>query len=265
MDDDMLYTLSVFVTEPVIWTARFEWREMTPMEVCAIGTFWKSIGDAMDIDYHPLSKHEKGWKDGIDFYNDIKDWAEEYEMKEMVPAKTNKTVADETVALLLYWTPKSFRETALKVITAIMSDRLRNAMVYDKPPPQYFWLVDLIFSTRRFVLRYLWLPRPSFLRVRNVVKTPDEKTGRLHATSYQAHPFYMKPGILNRWGLEAWMVRFMRGDVPGEKGDLYSPQGFTFEEVGPKSMVGKGVEDMRKTEMLLERTRTSGCPFAFSG
>jgi hypothetical protein len=34
---DMLYTLSVFITEPITWVKKYEWREMTDMELCAIG------------------------------------------------------------------------------------------------------------------------------------------------------------------------------------------------------------------------------------
>ncbi len=46
-NEDLLYTLSVFITEPISWIAKYEWRELTDMEICAIGTFWKSIGDSM--------------------------------------------------------------------------------------------------------------------------------------------------------------------------------------------------------------------------
>src|SRR5687767_7475550 len=55
-NDDLLYTLSVFITEPISWINRFEWRQVTDLEICALGTFWKSIGDAMSIDYSDL-KH----------------------------------------------------------------------------------------------------------------------------------------------------------------------------------------------------------------
>lgn len=72
--DDLLYTLSVFITEPITWVEKYEWRPMTEMEVCAIATFWKSIGDAMGIEYvDRLARAE--WADGLDFYEDIKNWA----------------------------------------------------------------------------------------------------------------------------------------------------------------------------------------------
>jgi hypothetical protein len=35
--DDLLYTLSVFVTEPITWVGKYEWRSMTEIgEMC----FW---------------------------------------------------------------------------------------------------------------------------------------------------------------------------------------------------------------------------------
>lgn len=128
-DDDLLYTLSVFITEPVAWVNKYEWRKMTDMEICAISTLWKSIGDGMGIQYAGrLSQTE--WKDGIEFYEDIKSWAERYESKYMVPALTNKKTADELVPLLLYWTPGFLKGFASNLVGVLMGDMLRTAMSY---------------------------------------------------------------------------------------------------------------------------------------
>ncbi|KAK9385123.1 hypothetical protein V1515DRAFT_582326 [Lipomyces mesembrius] len=49
---------------------------------------WKSIGDAMGIKYDGrLSDTE--WTDGLQFYEDIKACAFDYEEKYMIPAKSN--------------------------------------------------------------------------------------------------------------------------------------------------------------------------------
>jgi hypothetical protein len=90
--EDLLYTLSVFITEPITWVEKYEWRTMTDMEKCAIGTFWKSIGDAMGIQYNSRL-YSDNWKDGLHFYEEISTWAEVYEAKYMVPAETNKEMA----------------------------------------------------------------------------------------------------------------------------------------------------------------------------
>lgn len=99
-NEDLLYTLSVFITEPVIWVNKYEWRPFTEMEVCAISTFWKSIGDAMGIEYDGQLARST-WTNGLEFYEDIRDWQRAYEVRYMVPSPSNKTTADQLVPLLL--------------------------------------------------------------------------------------------------------------------------------------------------------------------
>ena len=128
-NEDLLYTLSLFIKEPPRWVKQYEWRPMTDMEICAIGTLWKSIGDAMGIQYKGLLAHSE-WADGLDFYHDICDWAAEYEEKYMVPAQSNKQTADELVPLLLFYVPKSLKPAASNLVGVIMGNRLRKAMMY---------------------------------------------------------------------------------------------------------------------------------------
>ncbi|CAL3963617.1 unnamed protein product [Diplocarpon coronariae] len=261
-NSDLLYTLSVFITEPISWVERYEWRAMNDMEICAIGTFWKSIGDAMGIVYDgALAKSE--WEDGIAFYEDIKMWAEGYERDFMMAATPNKITADELIPLLLFYLPQNFKAAGKHMVGVLMGERLRAAMMHPTPPATYFQFVNAVFGMRRFFLRYLALPRPEFMRVRELSDTPDPKTGRYHTNRYQAHPFYNKPTFLSRWGPEGWFVWASGGDVPGSKGDLYIPEGYKFEEVGPKGMKNRGTEEMKTWEEKLEAERPAGCPFAF--
>lgn len=126
---DLLYTLSVFLTEPISWINRYEWRKVTDMEICAFGTFWKSIGDAMEITYSGYLKRDS-WKDGIEFYEDIKEWAEQYETEHMVPAATNKKTADELVPLLLFYIPGFLHPLSRQAVGVLMGGRLRHAMMW---------------------------------------------------------------------------------------------------------------------------------------
>src|SRR3954468_13901841 len=81
---DFLYTLSVCVTEPIKFINAYEWRRLNDLEVAAIGCFWKSLGDAMDIDYKGyLARAHTGWRDGIEFVEDITAWAKQYELEAM--------------------------------------------------------------------------------------------------------------------------------------------------------------------------------------
>lgn len=119
-----------------------------------------------------------------------------------------------------------------------------------------------MLSTRRFVLRYLSLPRPSFLKVRQL-GDPDPITGRMRLNTYLGHPFYNKPGFVNRWGPGAWIQRIFGGQLPGDD-DKFIPQGYRFEEVGPKSVEKKGLDETTLWEKKLSVERPVGCPFAFA-
>lgn len=153
---------------------------------------------------------------------------------------------------------------ASEVVGVAMGRRLRTAMSYPTPSRTSFHTVTVAVEIRRFLLRHLSLPRPYFLRLRELPDHPDPKTGRYHPTRYLVHPYYNKPGFWNRWGPGAWYVYMSGGDVPGSKGDFYIPEGYTFEEIGPKNMKNKGLEEMKAWQEKLENERPTGCPFSMS-
>lgn len=131
LDDDMLYTLSLFAGEPVRWINRFEWRKLEDFEKCAMGTYWKSIGDAMGISFEKLPSGLKGgsWVDGLQWLEEIIEWAEGYEKEHMKPHVNNNITAQQTIALLLWNIPAALKPFGQKVVTTLMDDRLRVAMM----------------------------------------------------------------------------------------------------------------------------------------
>ena len=128
-DSDMLYTLSLFALEPPRWIKKYEWRDLSDMELCALGTFWKSMGDAMKIPFDVLPSHKPGWKDGLHWLEEVREWSLAYEALHMVPAITNKQLADSTMDVLLWYMPSILRETGRAFASLLMSDRLRAAMM----------------------------------------------------------------------------------------------------------------------------------------
>lgn len=128
-NDDLLYTLSLFLLEPIRWIKEHEWRELTEMEVAAMGLFWLKVGQGMKIDLSCLPGGKNGWRDGGVFAAELKNWVEGYEEKYMVPAESNKETADCTTDLLLYPVPGAFKDAGRKVISALMDMRLRRAML----------------------------------------------------------------------------------------------------------------------------------------
>ena len=131
-NSDLLYTLSVFVTEPVRFARLYEWRALSDAERCAYGVFWKALGDAMGIDY----ARELGpatWRDGLDFFHDLERWAKDYEARHMKPSTICAKPARALIPLLLYWVPGFARDFAQECVCVLLGDRARDAFMWVLP------------------------------------------------------------------------------------------------------------------------------------
>lgn len=259
-NDGMLYTLSVFVTEPINWINRHEWRRLNDMETCAIATFWKSIGDAMGIDYSDLPSAREGWQDGLHWFQEVEAWAQAYEVNNMLPNEASRKTANFTMDVLLWHVPHRFRDMGTTACTVLMDERLRGAMSYDDPPKSYIIGVNAAILLRKWILRYLCLPRPEFLRSHDLAVKANPETGRYNFRTWKAHPWYVSKRA--RWGGEGWLTWLLpNGVLPGDDGDRYSSQGYRIEEIGPQAFLGKGTDTMSVEKERLRRERSGGCPF----
>ena len=128
LDSDMLYTLSLFALEPSRWIGRYEWRPMTDLERCAYGTFWKAIGDDMQIPYDALPSCETGWRDGLHWLEEIDEWSVAYEAEKMIPADSNNRLARIHIANLLTESTLKNRVVPQKIVAVLVGERLRKAM-----------------------------------------------------------------------------------------------------------------------------------------
>ena len=128
-ESDLLYTLSLFALEPSRWVAKFEWRDLTDMELCAIGTLWKSLGEAFDIPYTLLPSSQHGWANGLDWLGELREWSRAYQENNMVPAFSNKQLADSTFQILLWKLPGPLKGVGKKLAASILEDQLREAMM----------------------------------------------------------------------------------------------------------------------------------------
>ncbi|GAB1194399.1 hypothetical protein APSETT444_003644 [Aspergillus pseudonomiae] len=117
-------------------------------------------------------------------------------------------------------------------------------------------------AIRKFILRYLSLPRPDFMAVKVLDATPDPSTGRYVVKEWLDNPWYVKPTFLNRWGLKSWLVRlFGTGNVPTKNGP-FRDEGYDIKAIGPQIIKNKGQAEV---EAILENFRKrdipAGCPF----
>lgn len=146
-NDDLLYTLSTFVIEPVKWIDRYEWRKTSDLEKEASFALFYHCGRCMGIKNIPETREE------------LIEWSVNYEKQHMVFEKCNKEVADHTTNLLLYSLPTFLHGFARNMVSALMDDQLREAMGYSPPPGWVVSLKNTLFSVRAAVTRWLLLPR----------------------------------------------------------------------------------------------------------
>ncbi|KAJ5342913.1 hypothetical protein N7541_012037 [Penicillium brevicompactum] len=260
LEADMLYTLGLFAIEPIRFVKLFEWREMTVMEKCAVGTYWKSLGDALEISYDALPSGKAGFRDGIHWLEEISAWSHAYETQHMKPHPRNKEIAQKTIDVLLYNMPGFMKPLGMNLVSHLMDERLRNAMMI-KPPARIFSSVFAsVFKLRQVYLRHLALPRPNCMRLDVFAQKPN-KHGRNWVTIYEGAPFYVQPTVWNRWGLWAWFKWAHGQALPGDEGEKYQPQGYYTPDLGPKYFEGKGRKEMEVNKQALRRQRKGQCPF----
>ncbi|KAI1810134.1 hypothetical protein GGS20DRAFT_568806 [Poronia punctata] len=257
-NEDLLYTLSVFVIEPPRFARLYEWRAMNEMEYCAYGVFWKAVGDAMGIEYKGLLAHET-WRDGIEWADDITAWAKKYEADNMKPSVVANKPAKALIPIITYWIPSFAVPFAQEAVCVLMGDRVREAFMLPEPSVAAGAVVYPALLLRRWYLRYLSLPR--LTEVRRLGRT-DPKTGRMHTRfPYGNHPFYIEPTIWNRWGPKAWAIWLYGGKLPGDDPEEFMPQGYHWTDLGPKNRMGLGVEEMEADVKRMKASGRGGCPF----
>ena len=131
----MLYTLGLFVLEPVRWADQYDWRPLTEVEKCALGLFWRDLGECMEISFEPLGPRKSGLDDGLTWLESLENWCSGYETRYMIPAESNKEIARATVDIALFNVPEVFRGFALNLVSTLLEPRLRKAMLYVNRTP----------------------------------------------------------------------------------------------------------------------------------
>ena len=279
-NQDLLYTLSACVVEPIRFVERFEWRAMNDVERCAMGVFWMGLGQAMQIDFGALRRQQ--WPSGLAFVDNIAEWARRLEASgaALQPDPINIMPSRRLIAMLLVLVPAPLVPFANQMVAVLMGDRMRDAFSLPEPGNLAYAVTYTALLVRRFAMRFLVLPRVRPFRVMD--DAPNPETGRLGMHLYLAHPWYMKPTWWNRWGPEALVVRLMGGHVPGdarpapetkagtrreklkedEIGSTFMEDGFLIGDVGPINRMGQGLDEVDKEIERLRSVRTTGCPFA---
>ncbi|BAE62249.1 unnamed protein product [Aspergillus oryzae RIB40] len=115
---------------------------------------------------------------------------------------------------------------------------------------------------RKFILRYLSLPRPDSKAVHVLNDSPDPSTGLYTWNLWIEHPWYIKPTVKHRWGPKALLVRlFGNGAIPSQT-DEYKESGYDLRTIGPAAQEKRGQDEMEAIFQSLKGTNyAAGCPF----
>lgn len=127
-DDDLLHTLGDGLAEILTVVERDEWRALTDVEKCAVGLFHRNLGEDMGISFEALPSCQAGWRDGMHFAVELRDWTVAYEEEVAKPTKTNdqyvRVYVDSAVASL----PRFVGATLRKVLGADLDDVMRTSL-----------------------------------------------------------------------------------------------------------------------------------------
>ncbi|CAG8058078.1 unnamed protein product [Penicillium olsonii] len=259
-DDDLLHTLGDGLFEIVNIVGREEWRDLTDVELCALGIFHKNLGEDMGIPFHNLPSSEEGWENGLDFATELQNWTLRYEKEVAKPTATNDQYVRVYVDSALSSLPNFVRSAVRQMLGASLDDVMRTSLQLESPGLILSTLLRSIQEVRKLFLRHLALPRIEAIKLVN--ETPNANTGLYGFGRKTLQPWYMEPSFQSSWGPGAMLVRALGGKVPGSRGDRYHPQGYNLMTIGPEPQKEKGEEDMLSDiEVIRARTMTS-CPFS---
>ncbi|KAK9823093.1 hypothetical protein WJX72_000225 [[Myrmecia] bisecta] len=158
-NDDMIYTLSLFILEPARWANWYDFRAFTKLEKDAVFNYWYQIGIGMDIRDIPTS------------YEALDEWNTHYEKGHLRFGKTNASIRDATLALMVSDFPPLLRNFARKTAIIIMDDPLTTAMGLELPPLWMEGLVAAAMWLRKQTVGWLLPPRPLSMATGRTLKT----------------------------------------------------------------------------------------------
>ncbi|KAJ7622151.1 hypothetical protein FB45DRAFT_753621 [Roridomyces roridus] len=239
---DYLYTLALFILEPITWAKRYGWRELSPLEQYATFIFWAEVGRKMNI------------KDIPESLEDLMAWTEAYEKEFMVPAQTNHDVARCTTGELLFTVPHAFglRRFLEGFSRALLEDRVRIAMMEPEAPRYATSIVPFLLNLSAFIQKHLLLPRS---RPSDLIQVDLPKASPIAPRMFVSKPWY-KP---RRRGLGSLLDRAFvwigwHSDVPGPE---YRSDGYRIHELGPLRYEKEGHE-----KVFSMAAQMQGCPVA---
>jgi hypothetical protein len=143
-NDDMLYVLSTFVTEPKHWLDRFGRRPLTTHEIEATVHYYRALGSKMGISNIPQG------------FSDFDTYKTAYEAEHFQYAPSNGEIAGATRDLLLsFYLPQRLIPLGRPIVHALCDAPLRHAMGFPHPACWLEHFAITALKTRAQLIRLL--------------------------------------------------------------------------------------------------------------
>ncbi|KAF7729233.1 hypothetical protein EC973_004763 [Apophysomyces ossiformis] len=175
LNGDYLYTLALFLSEPIRWINTYEWRQLDIREINAIFHVWHDIGVGMKIQDVPDTKEE------------LLRFKEEYAKEHRKYHPANWQCAKPTIELLLERVPKPLHPIVYRTLPCLLEKEDILAFGIDPPSRITQTAFNIMVMLRAKFIRYLCLPRRDFL-----IRTPfhPDKNGKYVPLYHLYKPVY---------------------------------------------------------------------------
>ena len=148
---------------------------------------WREIGARMGIDFNEpfpnaveseLDLKENG--NAGQSLEKLEAWSLAYEVKFMKYHKSNALTGEKTRELLLRPLAPSMKWIGEKAVSALLEDRLRESMGWEKPEQGWITWIPRILKARAWVIKHLFLPRLFYKSYSGAFVVQAKKDGSVH-------------------------------------------------------------------------------------
>ncbi len=173
--DDMLFTLAVFVFEPLEWFDRWGYRSTTAKERNGQYHYWRRIGVRMGI------KNIPDTIEGLAF------WRARFEATRFAYSEDAKVIAEANMAMFLERAPRALRSFGRRCAIALMPERMRTSLGFESQPRWLGALLSAVLIARSVFVR-LFMPARSEANPRRRTGQPSAALGGRMPVMFSALP-----------------------------------------------------------------------------
>jgi len=141
-NDDMLYVLTTFVSEPARVIDRYGRRPLRPVEREAACVFWRELGRRIGIHDIP------------DDFAAMVRFARDYEATHRHPADSNRLVAEGALTALARLLPAPLSDVGRSAVCALLDPPVRRACGLPDAPRPLAWALAHAGAARRRMLAW---------------------------------------------------------------------------------------------------------------